>query len=249
MTRDRLQIFEDQIAEKRFNGCVGIAIGDVIGNIVGVQMDSDFSEAAAYRVLGQKTGNDGVPLIPAIQGACLYGALPAVDEDFSASMKGELYANEWSNYAQADIQTASRYSQFGYVSLTNYDAVSDYIQQTNWGAPLLMKWYQSFNDPQTDGTLPAPSGSYSIHCVAVYDNPLIGLQIKPSCGKEYGIGGYAYLTRSTFEQVFIQSAGFDPNATRFWTLATIGLTHWNLAPDVLKAMQQLSTVRGGIVIK
>jgi hypothetical protein len=65
---------------------------------------------------------------------------------------------------------------------------------------------ESFNTPNADGTLPAPSGWFTHHNVAVYDDVLQGLVIKPWLGASLGNGGYVTISETLFSQVFQSAA-------------------------------------------
>lgn len=237
MNLDRLQRFPNQIIEQRREECVGETIADLVGNIADQPMDPGFSYAAALKVANTLPTTAGSDPYSGMLSAVVYGALPTSKEAFDAATTSELYEANFANYVSALRTFASQFVQNGTVQLRSYKDIQNYLLTYKQGCQLGMRWYSSFNTPLPDGSLPPPSGPYSEHCVAVYEDTDKGLRIKPWLGADFGDHGYVYLPEALFTTIFGNAAGFDPNASRWWSLAFIGLTHWNLAADILPMLK------------
>jgi hypothetical protein len=101
-------------------------------------------------------------------------------------------------------------------------------------------WYESFNTPNADGTLPAPSGNYSQHCIAAYEVCSQGLRIKSWQGPNVGDHGYLYVSETNFNLVFNNAAAFNLQAWRWGQLALTGAFRPYLINDILPQLQATS---------
>lgn len=235
MNIDRLQRFPNQTTEKRYNECVGETVADIVGNIFNQPMDAGFSKACALKVANEPPTSGGTDSYSGMVGATIYGCMPTDDVPFDVNVYDELYESNINNYSPRTL--AVRFHTNTVKSFYSYNDISQYLSQNKMGVQLTVKWYESFNTPNQDGTLPAPTGSFSYHCVAVYEDTLLGLRVKPWLGSEFGYGGYCYMSRITFGLSFISSSGFDPNANRWMWLARTAVTHLNLLPDILPLLK------------
>lgn len=229
MNRDQLKRFPNQIIENRPQACVGETYADIIGNIRNQPMDAGFSYAAALKVANTVPTTAGSDPYSGGLAGVVYGALPTEDAPFDATTTSELYEADISNYANRPL--ALNFAQNGLQSLYTYSDIANYLIEYKQGVQLAVRWYSSFNTPNADGSLPPPSGSYSLHCVAVYEDTLLGLRVKPWLGPDFADHGYCYMNQTTFNLVFQSAAGFVPG-NRWVNLVKILLNHWWLYFDI-----------------
>ena len=232
MNRDYLKRFPSQLIEQRPTECVGETVADIIGNIERIPCDAGFSYAAALRIAGQIPTTAGSDPYSGMLSSVVYGALPTENEPFDAATTSELYEANIANYGASGLLLAKNFTQPGVLQFYSYSGISNYLSTYNMGVQLGLRWYESFNTPNQDGTLPPPSGQFTEHCVAVYEDTDKGLRIKPWLGPSYGDGGYAYLSEASFNLVFQDASGFDQNAYRWTSLVKILLPRWYLFSDV-----------------
>lgn len=232
MNLDRLQRFPNQNVDKRPDECVGETVADLIGNIIGQPCDAGFSYAAALKVSNMAPTTAGSVPYSGMLGGLVYGALATNKEPFDATTTSELYEANFGNY-QSVQSLALTNVQKGVLQLDSYQEIANYLVTYKQGVHLLVRWYTSFQSPNPDGTLPYPSGPFTNHCVAVYEDTPLGLRVKPWEGPDFGDHGYVYLPKSVLDQVFLSAAGFDPNGWRWWNLAYTGATRPWLINDIL----------------
>lgn len=195
-------------------------------------MDPGFNYAASFKILNYSPTTAGTDPYSAMLGGVIYGALPTDKEPFDATINGELYEANWANYALNFKALALNFVQNGLIELRNYSDICNYLMQYKQGCQLAVLWYESFNTPNPDGTLPAPSGKYTKHCVAVYEDNLLGLRLKPWLGTSYGVGGYCFMSETTFNLVFMSASGFNPQASRWTSLISALVIRWYLLSDI-----------------
>lgn len=238
MNVDRLKRFPSQLIEQRPTECQAETVSDLLANINGAPFDPGFTYAMTLKLQGSQPSTAGADPLAAMLSAVVYGALPTEKEPFDASSMGELFEANWLNYPAQDVPLARNYITRGVVPLYDYQEIVSYLNRCEAGVSLTVKWFSSFNSPNADGTLPPPSGTYTIHNVAVYEAPLKGFRVKPWLGSQYGDGGYAYMSQTIFNQVFIASYGYDTNASRWFSLAKIALNYkgatWDCLAEMLK---------------
>jgi len=226
MDIDKLKRFPSQDLEKRPTECSAEVVADILGNECGTPLDPGFIYANTLRLQGISPTTAVVAKpVSAMQAPIVWGCLPTDEEPFDATTTSELYEANWKNYPADNFALAKNFTASGIIPLYTYQDIISYLRRYNMGVKLTVRWYSNFNTPNPDGTLPLPIGTYSIHDVAVYDAPLKGLQIKPLEGPNYGDHGYGYMSQTIFNQVFQEAYGFDPFASRWWSLASIGVTH------------------------
>lgn len=229
MNLDKNQLFPNQLTDGDFTECVGITVADVVGNMVGVPMDPDFSYAAGFNVANKEPSTAGEDPDWGTDGAIAFGCLPASLETFTALSAGEQFVMNFQNYSDEQKQKALQYAQNGKQNLYSFDDIWNWIQKGKSGVVLTIDWYQSFNIPNLQGFLPEPSGQHEPHCVGAYDtgeDVERWLLIKPWEGKDYGIGGYAKITEDIFNKVLFPTTsayGFDSDATRWVSLLYIAV--------------------------
>ena len=221
MNVDRNKWFPNQLVDGDPQECVAITICDIVGNIDGRQYDPDFTYAMTLRLEGVTPTTAGSDPLVGMESAVGFGLLPISLEDFSSKTMGEQYVANWQNYSTEDQKAALQYVQNGIKTIgKDFDGIANYLEKYQAGVSMPMKWYESFNNP-TQGVLSFVSGANSIHNVAVYDAGPQGLLIKPWLGDNYGVGGYAWMPRTIFDQVVLTSYGFDPNAWRWISILGI----------------------------
>jgi hypothetical protein len=237
MNRDTLQRFPNQDIENRPDECVGETWADIIGNIVNQPCDAGYSYAAALRCSNSiPTTAGSVPYSGGV-GGLVYGAIATESEPFDANTTSELYEANIEAYPATDRVLALRFAQSGLQSLYTWNDICNYLMEEKAGVQMAVKWYSSFNTPNADGTLPAPSGTFTYHCVAVYEDTLTGLRIKPWLGPSYGTGGYAFMSQTTFNLVFQNAAAFDLQAWRWGQLALTGAFRPYLLNDIIPQLK------------
>lgn len=230
MNFDVLQRFPNQLIAKRQDECVGETWADLNGNRFKQAMYPGFSYAGALRVSNTTPTTEGSDPYSGGLSVVLYGTLPTDEAPSDISSESELFDANWANYPNKGL--ASTYVQNGLKSLYSYADITNYLMDYKQGCQLHIRWYESFGIPNQDGTLPAPSGSFSHHCVAVYEDHLLGLRIKAWLGPNYGAGGYVFIPPSMFNQLFVQASGFDPYASRWTSLVKALLPRWYLFNDI-----------------
>lgn len=220
--------------------CVALSVADICANIDTQLYDPDFVYAMTLKLMNQQPTTAGLDPYSGMIEAVAYGLLPITLETFTAKVMGELYVANYQNYPAADRTAAMKWAKRGVIPLYTYSAIVDWLMTQRTGVSLAIQWFESFNTPNADGTLPAPSGSFSYHNVAVYDDVLQGLVIKPWLGPSFGKGGYVYLSETTFNLIFQSAAGFDQNGWRWLSLAKIAVTHPWAIGDILPQLSQTS---------
>lgn len=230
MNYDTLQRFPNQDIANRPDECVGETWSDLNGNRFKQAMYAGFSYAAALRISNTAPTTEGSDPYSGGLGVILYGTMPTDEAPYDISTQSELYDANWANYPQKSL--AANFVQNGLVRLYSYSDICNYFMEYKQGCQLAIKWYESFGTPNADGTLPAPSGSFSYHCVAVYEDNLLGLRIKPWLGPSWGAGGYAFISQTTFNLVFQNAAGFNLQASRWTSLISALITRWYLLGDI-----------------
>lgn len=234
---DRLQRFPSQDIIGRPDDCTMETVADIWGNIQNQPFTPDFTDAATMRVMNVLPTTAGADPYAAMLSALIYGCLPSADDPTDVSTGSELFAANWANYSPEDIHLASLFPAKGITTLPLWEDICDYLYLEKQGVMLAMRWYSSFMTPLPDGTLPAPSGSMSNHCVAVYGSDSRGLQVKPWLGKDFGQGGYCYLPEAIYNQVLVESYAFNLGAWRWLQLARAALARPWLIPDILPQLR------------
>lgn len=235
--QDLLQRFPNQDIQNLPTACVGETIADIIGNIVGIPCDPGYSYAATLKVMGvQPTTAGSDPYSGALSGV-VYGGLATTQDPTDITTQTELFRANIANYPKPDPQVAEQYSQNGIVLLEDYSSIVGFLGTNQGGVILPLTWYQSFMTPNSDGTLPMPSGGTSSHCTAVYEATMLGLRQKPWLGADYGAGGYDFLPEAVFTSVFSgQAWGFTRNANRWFSLASASVVRPWIISDTLPQM-------------
>lgn len=237
MNRDILQRFPNQDIEDRPDECVGETWADIIGNLCNQPMDAGYNYAAALKCSNSiPTTAGSVPYSGGV-GGLVYGAIATLSEPFDASTTSELYEANIEAYPASDRILALRFAQNGLTQLATWNDICNYLLEQKAGVQMAVKWYSSFNTPNSDGTLPAPSGTFSYHCVAVYEDCLQGLRIKSWQGPNVGDHGYLYMSETTFNLVFQNAAAFDLQAWRWGQLALTGAFRPYLLNDIMPQLQ------------
>lgn len=230
---DILKRFPNQLTEGRETECVGETWADIIGNIIGKACDAGFSYAATLRVMGSSPTTAGSDPQSGGYACVVYGALQTISEPFDALTTSELYEANWANYPVSDKVMALQNVQNGLQTLSSYQAIVDYLSVAKMGVAMHMTWYASFMNPNTDGTLPVPSGTTSDHCIAIYEATPLGLRAKVWLGPTYGQEGYVFITPATFGLIFQGAWGFTGNVSRWWSLVQILIAaRWYLWSDI-----------------
>lgn len=238
MNLDTNKIFPDQLdpAANNAQECVSLAITDICSNIDGRLYSADFSYAMALHIKGAEPSTDGLDPYAAMLATVAYGLLPASSADFTARLMGELYIANWKNYAKDDVAEALKYARKGVTTLRSFDDVANYLVNKKQGVVLAVRWHSNFLQTHPDGSLPLPEGdAFSYHAVAVYDRTDKGLMFKPWLGKNYGDGGYGYMSRQVFDEIFDCAYAFDPDANRKISLLWIVLYQLRFVLSILTA--------------
>lgn len=240
MNLDRLQQFPDQRHDGDPYECCGLTISDILGNYYGQPFDPDFAYSLGFYLPNKTPADMGVDPYAAMCGTIAYGALPANLDTTSALTTSELYVANFHNYTLDQRNIALAWAPNGFKPLHSYDDISDYIQRYKIGAVLILRWHASFSEPYSDGSLPVPLAGepYSYHCVAVYDKTDKGLQIKPWLSKEYGAGGYGYITRDVFDSVFDSAYGFTPDSWKWLSLVKVCLSFPSRITELLPLLNK-----------
>ncbi len=233
MNLDRLQLFPNQRIDGNPQECVALTVADICGNIDMVPYSPDFLYAYTLKLMGREPNTSGLDPLTGMLTPIVYGLLPMIAAEITAQQMSELYIANWRNYSPYVRSVAQKTSRKGVISLYSYQEIISYLNRYQQGVSLSVKWYESFNLTGPNGLLPEPRGNFTYHNVAVYDHPLQGLQLKPWLGSNFGDGGYCYMNQSIFNEVFQSSAGFDPNAWRWLSLASIAVTRPYIISDVL----------------
>jgi hypothetical protein len=236
MNQDHNKLFPNQIIDNDPTECVALTVADICGNIDGQLYDPDPIYANALRIENESPNTLGLDPLAGMQAAVVYGNLPISQATFTAKTTSQLYIANWQNYTKDQRTIALQHPQRGIKTLTSYQDIVSHLNKGIGGVALAMKWYSNFMSPDQNGLLPTPKGPNTFHCTAVYENPLIGLQVKPWLGASYAQGGYCYLNQTTFNQVFVGAFAFDPSAWRWFNLASISVTHPWIIPDTLPQM-------------
>lgn len=239
MNQDYLKLFPNQVTEHRPEECVGLTVSDLAGNLLRQPCDPGFTYGATEHLMNVVPNEGGTDPLSGMQSALIYGVLPEAAADFSALSTSELYEANFANYASDDKKLARTFAMKGVKTLYDYSDIVYHLSVGIGGAALAMRWYESFNTPNADGTLPPPSGIYSNHCVAVYESTPKGLRIKSWQGT-IGDGGYLYLNEAQFNVTHFASYAFDPTSWRWLSLVQVALQHTSAIPEILPILQSLS---------
>lgn len=237
MNIDKLKWLPNEPVSGDNNFCVGFTVADIVGNIIGQPCDLEFSYAAGLHVADSTPTTLGEDPNCGMLGAAIFGALPVSQETFNTQTTSQLYTANFANYTPFEKINALKNAQNGLLPLNSYQDITNYLTTYKQGVSLAIRWFESFDIPNADGTLPVPSGAYTNHNVGVWDFGDLGLLIKPYLGSNWGLGGYCYLPQVMFNQIFFYAAGFNPNAYRWLTLATNALSHPNLIPEILPMLK------------
>lgn len=236
MNQDFLQLFPNQNTDARAEECVAYTVTDLVGNTFNIPCDPGFTYGATEHLENIVPNDGGTDPLTGMQTALIYGVLPTTKEDFTALTTSELYEANFLNYSPSDKTLAKSYSMNGVKNLYFYDDIVNHLALSVGGAAIAMRWYESFNSPNSDGTLPDPSGIYSNHCVAAYESTSKGLRIKSWQGM-IGDGGYLYLTEAQFNVCTYSSYAFDPSSWRWFSLASIAVSHPAAIYEILPMLQ------------
>jgi len=240
MNLDHLQQFPNQLVDGDPSECVALSVADIAGNIDSQLYDPDIIYAYTLRLMGQQPNTGGLDPYTGMLCPVVYGLLPISLETFTAKTMGELYVANYQNYTPDERIAALKWARRGVMPLYSYAEIAGYLSAYRTGVSLAVKWYESFNTPNQDGTLPAPVGAFSYHNVAVYEETDKGFRVKPWLGPQFGDGGYVYMSETTLELVYQSAYGFDPNAWRWLSLAKIAVTHsWDII-DILPILKTTS---------
>lgn len=229
MNLDRLQNFPNQNAERRFDECVSETICDLLGNIYyaqGVKFDPGFNYGATFDLNGLIPSNVGTNPTYAFYAQCYRGSLPIQDASFTALTTSELMEANFSAYLPSEKLLALPYRQRGVRTLYSYADIQWALKTYGQGVGIVVTWFDSFLNPNADGTLPEPADGTHEHMVAVYEDTSLGLRFKPWLGAEYGAGGYGFINETRFNQVFQQGLCFDPTANPLYT--SLWITYYQL---------------------
>jgi len=237
MNLDTLQQFPNQTTDGNQTECVALSVADIVGNITGQLYDPDYVYACALKIMNLPPNTNGLDPYAGMLAAILYGLLPISLEDFSAKTIGELYVANWQNYAVDDRTTAQEHVMKGVKSLHSFDDITKYMTTYKAGVSLALRWYESFNSPDSNGLLKEPAGSFTYHNVAIYELTPLGLRVKPWLGSDFGDHGYVYMTPNVFEQCFEEAYAYDPATWRWFSLATMAVTRPWIIPDCLQQMR------------
>jgi len=230
MNQDYLGIKYNQLIDGNPTECVAITAADLKGNIIKQAQDPDFTYAFTRYLMGKEPSTEGLDPLTGMQSVIVYGTLPASQETFTAHSMGELYVANYKNYTQGQIQFARNTPKSnGIKTLNGSTAMRSFLDLGIGGIGIPMLWYPSYMNPNADGTLPAPSGTPTLHMVSGYDYNDRGIKIKPYLGQGYGQDGYVYHRPAALDRAY----AFDPNAWRWMSLASIALQHTNAIGDIL----------------
>lgn len=242
---DKNQYFLDQRIDGNSTECVALTVTDICGNIDGQLYDADFVYAFTLYLQGIQPNTAGLDPYAGILSTVAYGLLPISEADFTAKTMGELYVANFENYSKEDVASALRNTRNGVKRLYSYDEIVQYLNDEEKGVSLAVKWFPEFNNPYSGGILPTPNttGEHSLHNVAVYGSGTNGLQIKPWLSSSYGYGGYGYMNRYVFDQIFEEAFAFDTKAWRWLSLVQMCLLYPSRIKDLLPRVIASSTVR------
>ncbi len=232
MNLDKLKNFPNQLIDGDPTECVALTVADICGNMDGVPYDPDFLYAYTLKLMGKEPNTSGLDPLTGMLTPVVYGLLPLSAADFSAKVMGELYVANYKNYSMDDRLLAQKFPRTGVKSLWSHQEIVDFINKTQTGVSMSIKWYGSFALCGSKGILPEPTGNFSYHNVAVYDGGPDGLMLKPWLGGGFGHGGYCYMSESIFNEVFQSAAGFV-DSWRWFSLASIATTRPWVIPDIL----------------
>ncbi len=216
---NKLGIFHNQLLEHNETECEGISVSGIVGNLLGIPCDPDFSYAMALRAAGSAPTTAGADPKAAMMGAILWGCLPEADDTFDAADKGELYIANPANYSSFQYGDALTHTMNGSKQLYSFDEVKAEILAGN-PVNLGIVWWDSFMRTLSDGILPPISGSNHLHSVAVYDyDPVADLLIcEPHLGPTFAAQGYVKMSRAKFSNIFQNAYAFDAAASRWLTI-------------------------------
>lgn len=238
MNVDFLKRFSNQNIERRPTECAGETVGDLNGNVFNQPMDAGFSYAVALKVANSLPTTVGSDPYAAMVGATIYGTLPTDDVPFDVNVMDELYEANFKNYP--NFKLASFFVPNAVKKLYSYNDISKYLHDNRMGVSLAIKYYDSFLNPNQDGSLPSATGNFTYHNCAIYEDTILGLRAKMYLGPEYGDHGYVYISRTNFDLIFQGAYAFDPDAWRWLYLAKIAVARPYLIPDILPLLSKRS---------
>ena len=239
MNPDKLQNFPNQLVNGEITECTALTATDIAGNMDGIVYDPDFTYAMTLRLEGLEPTINGADPLTAMQSIVAYGALPASKETFTALGLGELYVSDYKHYPADQVTEALKHQQKGIKSIgIDFDTIKNYPI----GVGGEITWFSSWMQPNADGTLPVPSGTTSNHYVAFYGSTIIHgvelLRCKPWLGKEYGDGGYVYMTLEQFKTVTKDTFTFNPAANHWVSIVGIMVTKFPFLADKVSSLIQ-----------
>ncbi|MDE2232894.1 MAG: hypothetical protein KGJ90_02065 [Patescibacteria group bacterium] len=226
MNLDVMQRFPNQNAEHRPEECTCETITDILANLYKRPFDSGFNYGATFDLLGLTPADAGLPMNAVFYAQCYRGSLPLEDKSFDALSASELMEANFAAYTPEQKTIALAYRQQGIVNVNTYAEVQWALSTFLRGVGLSMAWFESFDNPNPDGTLPMPSGAVSGHMVACYEDTPLGLRIKPWIGPNYGVGGYAFVPKKVFDSVVTGGVLFNPSASQIVT--NLYITYYRL---------------------
>ena len=236
---DKLGLMPNQLVDGDPTECAALTTTDIVGNILGILFDPDFTYASTLRLMGLPPNTSGLDPFATMQSAIYYGCLPVSQETFTALSNGELYIANWQNYSPMERQVALRYTMNGVMTLgADFSAILNYLANNQWCVSLPVKWYQNFMAaPQ--GLLTDPQGAYSNHNIEVVGVDYRGyLIVKSWLGKGWGDNGYGYLSKEIFDLIAVNSFAFDPAGIRWLQILGLLLTRFPalvLTPQLINA--------------
>jgi len=216
---DKLQLFPDEATSGCNGECVGFTRSDIVGNIIGQPCDLEYAYASGLWMSGSEPTTAGEDFYAGMAANLVVGDLLVSEETFNAQSKGQLYDANFSNYPADQVTEAQKNSMGGVSYLNSYAAIDSYLAKKIAGVPMVMQWYESFMVPNSDGTLPAPSGTFTEHCVGIWQSDSKGLLLKPYVNPgnikvpTWGINGYCYLTEANYNLVNPSALGFNTQAS------------------------------------
>ena len=234
---DRLNLFPNQGTDGDPTECAGITVAVIASNIDGIPYTPDWNYASAFRLLNQTPTTGGEDPWNTMQAACFYGCLPAKDADFTSKTVGELYAANWRNYTQNDVQEALQHQQKPPMSLgVDYDTVAAYMARTGWGVAITMQWHDDFALPLNSVLQMPMSAAFTTHCVAALKIDERGIGVNSWQGQGYGDNGYVYLTRDVFNRCVTSCHAFNPNGNRWLAIVGFIISNLSIPPSMTNAL-------------
>lgn len=225
MNYDTLGWKPNQNADHRPEECTAYTVADIVGNITNQQIDPGFGYGSTFHLTGQTPGDSGLDAVDAFTAQTIYGSLPTEDQPFTALQTSEAMEANFDAYPVSDKQLAATLALKGIKELYSFDDIVAYQNKMKWSVGVTMTFYESFLTTKPDGTLPEPAGDYTEHEVVVWGLDPRGLIIKAWLGPTWGENGYGYVPMPLFDDMAQVITAFDPNAWKWWTLATAALKY------------------------